>query len=157
MPMLTPTLYIRKASVNRHSIYVKNVASVLIKRKTLINIREFIMERRSMDVRNVGRISVLDHIAWYIRGFTLGWNHAYVKNVLKPSVGSQTWFSSGGFTPERNPLNVRNVTQVLNLGLPHCRQTLYRLSRQGSPSQNTSHTQRQAYGFSLVWRETPYL
>jgi len=54
----------------------------LIKRKTLINIREFIMDRRSMDVRNVGRISVLDHFALYIRGFTLGRNHAYVKNVL---------------------------------------------------------------------------
>ena len=70
--MLTPTLYIRKASVKRRSMYMKNVASVLIKRKTLINIREFIMDRRSMDVRNMGRISVLDHIALYIRGFTLG-------------------------------------------------------------------------------------
>lgn len=53
-------------------MYVKNVASVLIKIKTWINIRDFIMERMPMDVRNVGRLSVLDHTALHIREFTLG-------------------------------------------------------------------------------------
>lgn len=72
MLMFIPTLYLGKVYMSRYSIYVKNVASVLFKMKTLINIREFILGRKSVDVRNAGRLSISDNTALYIRGLTLG-------------------------------------------------------------------------------------
>ena len=47
-----------------------------------------------------------------------------LRSLVGKSAGVSCYFLLQGIFP----------TQRLNLGLPHCRQTLYHLSHQGSPS-----------------------
>ena len=74
------------------------------------------------------------------------WSHSVVSDSLQPHGLEPTRLLRSWDSPGKNSgvgchflLQGIFPTQELNLGLPHCRQTLYHLSHQGSPKKECSN------------------